>query len=84
MKKKAGRDNGTAQEEDGVMKQFLTALQTGLILFAMAMSGTGWASESRGDPVAMTGACYMQDALVQRSAAATAAYSVEHGRVVYR
>ncbi|SFG15499.1 hypothetical protein SAMN05518801_108140 [Novosphingobium sp. CF614] len=59
--------NGTAGEEDDVMKQILTALQTGLILFAMAVSGTGWASDSRVEPGAMTGAYYMRDTLVPRA-----------------
>lgn len=53
------------------MKQFLTALQAGLVLFAMAVSGTGWASENRAaDDAAslqsMTGAYYMRDTLVPR------------------
>lgn len=46
------------------MKHFLTALQTGLILFAMALSGTGWASENRVEPAAMTSGCSMRDTLV--------------------
>ena len=49
------------------MKQFLTALQAGLVLFAMALSGTGWASETRVEPGAMTGAYYMRDTLVPRA-----------------
>ena len=49
------------------MKQFLTALQAGLILFAMALSGTGWASEARVEPGAMTGAYYMRDTLIPRA-----------------
>ena len=49
------------------MKQFLTALQTGLVLFALALSGTGWASETKVEPAAMTGAFYMRDTLVPRA-----------------
>lgn len=48
------------------MKQFLTALQAGIVLFAMAMCGAGQAAESRLDPGAMTGAYYMRDTLVPR------------------
>lgn len=48
------------------MKQFLTALQAGLVLFAVALSGTGWASDGKVDPGAMTGAYYMRDTLVPR------------------
>jgi hypothetical protein len=59
--------DGSAPEEDGVMKQFLTALQTGLILFAMAVSGAGWASDVKVDPGSMTGAYYMRDTLVPRA-----------------
>ncbi|MCJ2179744.1 hypothetical protein [Novosphingobium album (ex Hu et al. 2023)] len=49
------------------MKQFLTALQAGLVLFAMALSGTGWASDARVEPGVMTGAYYMRDTLVPRA-----------------
>jgi hypothetical protein len=42
--------DGPPRAEDDVMKQFLTALQAGLILFAMSISGTGWAAEA---PVAV-------------------------------
>lgn len=49
------------------MKQFLTALQAGFILFAMAMSGTGWASSAKVEPGAMTGAYYMRDTLIPRA-----------------
>lgn len=102
------------------MKQFLTALQAGLILFAMAISGTGWAAEAPAAALSvaassasnldraavapdMTGAYYMRDSLVPRAddlallqrkpalylasfndGMATVAYSLEHGRIVYR
>ncbi|KHK89987.1 hypothetical protein [Novosphingobium malaysiense] len=49
------------------MKQFLTALRAGLILFAMALSGTGWANDGKVEPSAMTGAFYMRDTLVPRA-----------------
>jgi len=62
------------------MKQFLTALQAGLVLFAMALSGTGWASEMPGRSLAvdlptltpekapdMTGAYYARDTLIPRA-----------------
>jgi hypothetical protein len=49
------------------MKHFLTALQAGLILFAMSISGTGWASEARVEPAAMTGAYYLRDTLIPRA-----------------
>lgn len=104
---------GIVPVEDGVMKQFLTALQTGLVLFAMAVSGAGWASDGKlvsaaiasGEmiPGEMTGAYYMRDSLVPRAGdliliqskpalylasfnddMATVAYSVDHGRLVYR
>lgn len=58
---------GAAWEEDGVMKHFLAAIQAGLILFAMSLSGSGWASDSRVEPSAMTGAYYMRDTLVPRT-----------------
>jgi hypothetical protein len=49
------------------MKKFLTALQAGLVLFAMAVSGTGWASESKVESSAMTGAFFMRATLVPRA-----------------
>lgn len=49
------------------MKQFLAALQAGVVLFAMAVSGTGWAAEARGEQAAMTGAYYMRDTLIPRA-----------------
>lgn len=53
------------------MKKFLAILQTGLVLFALSLSGSGWASETgtqaRVEPSAMTGAYYMRDTLVPRA-----------------
>lgn len=34
------------------MKQFLMALQAGLVQFAIAMSGSGWANDTHIDPAA--------------------------------
>ncbi|WP_404482334.1 hypothetical protein [Novosphingobium sp. BL-52-GroH] len=49
------------------MKQFLAALQAGLVLLAMAMSGTGHAADARVEPGVITGAYYMRDTLVPRA-----------------
>lgn len=53
------------------MKQFLTALHMGLVLFAMAMSGTGHAADTLAtahvEKGAMTGAYYMRESLVPRA-----------------
>lgn len=53
------------------MKKFWAVLQTGLVLFAMSLSGSGWASEtgarSRMEASAMTGAYYMRETLVPRA-----------------
>lgn len=49
------------------MKQFLTALQAGVVLFAMAVSGAGHAADTHVDQSAMTGAYYMRDTLVPRT-----------------
>ncbi|EJL24025.1 hypothetical protein [Novosphingobium sp. AP12] len=49
------------------MKQFLTALQAGLVLSVMAVSGPGHAADTHVEKSAMTGAYYMRDTLVPRA-----------------
>ena len=49
------------------MKQFWAALQVGLALLAMAMTGAGQASEPQAEPSSMTGAYFMRDTLVPRA-----------------
>lgn len=49
------------------MKEFLTALQAGIILFAMAVSGSGWASDNVGQPGAKTGSNFANDILDPRA-----------------
>lgn len=49
------------------MKRFMTALRAGIVLFAMSVSGAGWASDTLVEPAAMTGAYYMRETLVPRA-----------------
>ncbi len=58
------------------MKKFLAAVQAGIVLFAMSISGTGWTKDmatsapvavEHVDADAMTGAYFMRDTLVPRA-----------------
>ena len=49
------------------MKQFLTALQAGLVLFAMAMSGAGWASDGKMKSASPGDDDHARDALVPQA-----------------
>lgn len=100
---RAGRIDGTAAEEDDVLKRYWTALRASLVLCALAAPGIGHAGEAGNGPAPMTGAYFMRDTLVPRAddlalllrkptlylasfndGMATVAYSVQHGRIVYR